>query len=211
MAEVNTEVLVRAITDAERYHRGQLRKGTEIPYLSHLLGVCSIVLDVGGTETEAVAALLHDAAEDVQLPDYTGADVLAEIAVRYGDEVERIVSECSDALAVPGEPKAPWRQRKEDYIRRLRDADASTMLVSAADKLHNLRSMQEELREAGDEFWDRFSAPRPKRESTLWNYGALYAVYVDPASPADPRRAHITAEMARLLDALGSPVPPPLR
>jgi (p)ppGpp synthase/HD superfamily hydrolase len=204
MAEVRTEILVRAIAEAERYHHGQLRKGTQIPYLSHLLGVCTIVLDVGGTETEAVAALLHDAAEDVQLPDYTGADVLAEIALHFGDEVERIVNECSDALALPDQPKAPWRTRKEDYIARLRTAKGPTMLVSAADKLHNLRSMHDELQGAGEDFWERFSAPRPKRQSTLWNYRALYDVYVDPASPADPRRARITAEIARLLRELGT-------
>lgn len=195
--------LSRAVADAEHYHRGQVRKGTAIPYMSHLLAVCGLVLEAGGTQTEAIAALLHDAAEDAELPGLGADDVLTAIRVRHGDDVERIVRACSDALPAAGAGKGPWRTRKERYIAHLRTADASTLLVSAADKLHNLRCIYSDWHRIGDAIFERFSAPGDKRATTLWYYRSLYDVYADESTTPDPRRAYLTAPMSALLTNLG--------
>jgi len=179
--------------DAESYHHEQKRKGGDIPYVSHLLSVCSLVLEAGGTETEAIAALLHDAVEDAG-----GPPVLAAILRDYGPEVAAIVEHCSDAAPERGERKAPWMQRKQDYIERLRTADASTLLVSAADKLHNLRTIQADC-ERGEPVFERFSAPADKRANTLWYYQSLFDIYADPAAAPDPRRTHLTKPLGVLL------------
>ena len=192
-----------AVADAERYHRGQLRKGTHVPYVSHLLAVCSLVLEAGGSDVEATAALLHDAVEDVQIPNMSGTEVLAEIGARHGDAVAHIVKACSDDFAVPGQPKKPWRERKDRYIARLSDPDesGSVLLVSAADKLHNLRSIYAEWQQVGDAVWDRFSAPRPRRDSSLWYYRSLYNVYAARAQ-RDERLLTLIQPMGRLLREL---------
>lgn len=191
---------MRALLDAEHYHHEQARKGTDIPYISHPLAVCSLVLEAGGTETEAIAALLHDAAEDA---DAGGELILRAIEANYDAEVATIVSECSDALPGKGEEKPPWLKRKQTYISRLRDAGASSMLVSAADKLHNLRAIYSDFQELGDRIWNRFNAPEPKKEHVLGYYGSLQGVYVDSESPRDPRRKRITDAVADLLTSLG--------
>jgi (p)ppGpp synthase/HD superfamily hydrolase len=184
----------QALTEAEHYHHDQMRKGTNIPYFSHLLAVCSLVLEAGGTETEAIAALLHDAPEDAG-----GAPVLAAIVQNFGAAVGAIVRACSDALPLKGEAKPGWRDRKEAYISHLHTADASTMLVSAADKLHNLRAIQSDYRYLGDAIFERFSAPENKRSNVLWYYHSLYDVYVDERSPQDPRRDHLSIALAEIL------------
>jgi len=189
---------LRALLDAEHYHHDQLRKGTDIPYVSHLLGVCSIVLEAGGTETEAIAALLHDAPEDAG-----GKPILDAIKANFGTEVATIVEECSDALPTKGEKKAAWPEQKRTYIEHLSGAGASTMLVSAADKLHNLRAIYSDFGQIGDAVWQRFSAPDPKREHTLWYYCALKDVYASDESPRDPRRMATTDALTDLLDRLG--------
>lgn len=143
-------------------HREQVRKGTDIPYISHLLAVSALVIESGGTEDEAIAALLHDAAED-----QGGRKVLAEIAQRYGAEVARIVAGCTDAWITP---KPPWRERKEKYLAHLQDADSSVLRVSCADKVHNARAVANDLAAVGTALWDRF---RGKREGTLWYYRSL--------------------------------------
>jgi (p)ppGpp synthase/HD superfamily hydrolase len=160
---VLSATFVAALVDAERYHHFQVRKSTNIPYFSHLMVVSGLVLDAGGSETEAIAALLHDAPEDCG-----GAPVLAEIEAKFGSDVGAIVAGCSDAFPLVGEEKPPFRARKEAYIAHLRGASASTMLVSAADKLHNLRSIQADYDVVGDAIFDRFSAPVPKRQNVLW-------------------------------------------
>lgn len=160
-----------ALDTAHRLHTGQVRKGTAIPYVSHLLGASAIAIEHGATEDEAIAALLHDAIEDVQ-PIET-----ARAAVRsFGPEVERIVLACTDATT---HPKPPWRARKEAYIAHLATADASVLLVSASDKLHNARAIVDDLRVIGQKVWDRFN---PEADS-LWYYRALVRVYrANPAS-----------------------------
>jgi GTP pyrophosphokinase len=139
-----------------------MRKATEIPYLAHLLGVASIALEYGANEDEAIAALLHDAVEDAG-----GAERLEDIRRRFGEAVAKIVDECSDTDEIP---KPPWRERKEKYIEHVTHASKSAQLVSAADKLHNARSILKDYRAVGEALWSRFNGGR---EGTLWYYRAL--------------------------------------
>ncbi len=155
-----------ALTFATRLHAGQLRKGTRVPYIAHLLAVAGIVLDYGGAETEAIAALLHDAVED-----QGGPPTREEIRQRFGAEVAAIVDGCSDT---DQEPKPPWQARKEAYLADLPHESASVRLVSAADKLHNARDILAAYRSLGEALWGRFNGGR---EGTLWYYRALVRVY----------------------------------
>jgi (p)ppGpp synthase/HD superfamily hydrolase len=152
----------QALLFATRKHAGQHRKGTTVPYVAHLLSVAGLVLEAGGNEDLAIAALLHDVVEDCG-----GAPVLKEVRRRFGKRVAHVVDGCTDTAL---DPKPPWQQRKENYLKHLRTADADTRLVSAADKLHNVRSIVASYREISDRVWERF---RGKRDGTLWYYRAL--------------------------------------
>jgi (p)ppGpp synthase/HD superfamily hydrolase len=154
--------LLRAFQFAAKKHAGQTRKASSIPYLAHLMGVASLVLEYGGDEDMAIAALLHDVVEDCG-----GEPVLKEVRRKFGSRVAKIVDGCTDSDT---DPKPPWRWRKETYIRHLKSADAETRLVSAADKLNNVRSILSDYREVGELIWERFSGGR---EGTLWYYRAL--------------------------------------
>jgi (p)ppGpp synthase/HD superfamily hydrolase len=151
-----------AFAFAAEKHAGQTRKASTIPYIAHLMGVASLVLEFGGDEDMAIAALLHDVVEDCG-----GAPMLKEVRRKFGRRVAKIVDGCTDSDI---EPKPPWRERKESYIRHLKDADADTRLVSAADKLNNVRSILADYREVGEAVWERFNG---RREGTLWYYRAL--------------------------------------
>jgi GTP pyrophosphokinase len=151
-----------ALVLATRLHAGQRRKGTAIPYIAHLLGVTSIVLENGGDEDEAIAALLHDAVED-----QGGAATREEIRRRFGDMVVAIVDGCTDTEVMP---KPPWRRRKEAYIEHIRQAPTAVRLVSAADKLHNARTILADYRVLGDALWQRFTGGK---EGTLWYYRSI--------------------------------------
>ena len=153
---------IRAFTFAAQKHAKQTRKASTIPYLAHLMGVASLVLEAGGAEELAIAALLHDVVEDCG-----GVPMLKEVRRRFGKRVAKIVDECTDAYT---EPKPPWRERKELYIARLKHADADSRLVSAADKLNNVRSILSDYREIGERVWERFNGGR---EGTLWYYRTL--------------------------------------
>jgi len=155
-----------ALAFAAHLHEGQKRKGTQIPYVAHLLIVAGLVLEYGGTEDEAIAALLHDAVED-----QGGRATLHRIQRRFGSAVAGIVEACSDTDV---EPKPEWRQRKEQYLSHLSQASASVKLVSAADKLHNATAILRDYRNLGEEVWKRFSGGK---EGTLWNYRALVKAY----------------------------------
>ena len=150
---------------AAEKHASQTRKKTDVPYISHLMSVASLVLEAGGGEDEGVAALLHDVVEDCG-----GHPVLEEIRQRFGDRVANIVEGCTDAYTIP---KPPWKQRKLDYLEVLRRADEDIRLVSAADKLHNVRSILADYRREGDSVWERFSG---RRDGTLWYYRAVLDV-----------------------------------
>jgi (p)ppGpp synthase/HD superfamily hydrolase len=156
-----------ALTYAAQLHRTQLRKGGDIPYLGHLLSVSSLVLEGGGSETQAIAGLLHDAVED-----QGGPPILDEIRQKFGADVATIVEQCSDTDVVP---KPPWEQRKQNYIDHLGEADADTILVSLADKLDNARAIVRDLRYVGPQLWERFSVHDPNKH--LWYYQSLLAVY----------------------------------
>ena len=153
---------LKAFSFAARKHARQTRKASTIPYLAHLMGVASLVLEAGGDEDLAIAALLHDVVEDCG-----GVPMLKEVRRRFGARVAKIVDGCTDAYT---EPKPPWRERKERYITRLKNEDADTRLVSAADKLNNIRSILSDYRAIGEAIWSRFNGGR---DGTLWYYRAL--------------------------------------
>ena len=167
------EKLEEALGYAARVHRDQVRKGSSVPYVTHLLAVAAIVGENGGTEEEVIAALLHDAPED-----RGGEARLAEIRERFGDEVADIVAGNTDTFE---DPKPPWRERKEAYVAHVAHAPRSVRLVSAADKLHNARSVLADLRSLGEDLWPRFNGGK---EGTLWYYRALVEAF-ETAGP-DP-------------------------
>jgi (p)ppGpp synthase/HD superfamily hydrolase len=153
---------LKAFLFAAEKHKGQVRKASTIPYIAHLMGVASLALEYGGDEDMAIAALLHDVVEDC-----SGTPMSKEVKRRFGSRVAKIVEGCTDSY---GDPKPPWRERKENYLLHLKDADAETRLVSAADKLNNVRSILSDYREVGESIWTRFNGGR---EGTLWYYRAL--------------------------------------
>jgi GTP pyrophosphokinase len=161
-----SERIIDAMAAAAQIHGTQRRKGTEIPYLSHLLGTCSIALEYGANEDDAIAALLHDAIEDGRPTAAARATVWS-----FGDEVGRIVEACTDADT---QPKPPWRPRKEAYLASLEKKDHSVLLVSASDKLHNARSIVRDRRGVGEKVWDRFKV---QKSDTLWYYRSLVVAY----------------------------------
>src|SRR5947209_3264912 len=150
-----------ALIFSTRLHASQSRKGSATPYIAHLLAVTALVLENGGDEDEAIAALLHDAVED-----QGGAATREEIRWRFGNRIVEIVDGCTDA---EGMPKPPWRPRKEAFIARLREAPASVRLVVAADKLHNARTVLADYRLLGESLWQRFTGGK---NGTLWYYRA---------------------------------------
>ena len=163
--------LSKRFSDAFEYtfhlHAGQKRKGTTVPYISHLMGVASLVLEHGGGEDEAIAGLLHDAVED-----QGGKDTLEAIHTLFGPNVAAIVDGCSDSFTIP---KPPWRERREEYIRHLQQTkNESIRLVSAADKLHNARAIVADYRQLKEELWKRFNVGK---DDQLWYYGELVKVF----------------------------------
>lgn len=177
-----------ALRFAARLHAAQVRKGTSVPYMAHLLGVTGIALEHGANEDEAIAALLHDAVED-----QGGAPMLRQIRERFGDAVAEIVAGCTDADTLP---KPPWRARKEAYIDHLRCAPVSVRLISASDKLHNARSILKDFREVGDSLWGRFTGGR---EGTLWYYRALVEAFREHGStPLIEELDRVVTEIERL-------------
>jgi (p)ppGpp synthase/HD superfamily hydrolase len=148
-----------ALTYVAALHANQRRKVSGEPYLAHLLAVTAIVLEHGGNEDEAIAALLHDAVED-----QGGTATLEEIRRRFGATVAEIVEGCSDTMV---SPKPPWRERKEAHVAHLREASPSVRLVVAADKLHNVASLVREYRRRGESLWPIFHGGR---DGTLWYY-----------------------------------------
>ncbi|MCC5660213.1 HD domain-containing protein [Nostoc sp. XA010] len=157
-----SERFTTALTYATQLHANQVRKGSGVPYVAHLLGVASIALEYGANEDEAIAALLHDAIED-----QGGAATREEIRDRFGDNVTAIVDGCTDADTTP---KPPWRHRKEAYIGHISTASPSVLLVSLADKLYNAQSILKDYRVLGESLWERFHGGK---EGTLWYYRAL--------------------------------------
>lgn len=157
-----------ALAFANEKHADQGRKGSNDPYIGHLLAVCSLVIEDGGSEEEAIAALLHDVAED-----QGGEPMLAEVETRFGPTVRRIVAACSDTFETP---KPDWNTRKRDYVATMPDKQPDELRVSLADKVHNARSILFDFRKEGDGLWERF---RADRRQVLWYYRALADVFVE--------------------------------
>jgi len=156
-----------ALCYAADLHADQVRKGSGVPYVAHLLGVTSLVLEFGGTEDEAIAALLHDAVED-----QGGQQTRQRIAEKFGGNVAQIVDGCTDS---DEDPKPAWQVRKEAYIHHLEDTTPSVRLVSSCDKLFNARSILADYRVMGDQIWDRFKGG--KKDGTLWYYQSLVSQF----------------------------------
>jgi (p)ppGpp synthase/HD superfamily hydrolase len=186
-----TDRFPRAFAMASEVHATQLRKGTDTPYIAHLMSVAALVLEHGGGEDAAIAALLHDAVEDSG----DGEGIAKAIRAEFGDHVADVVLACSDAIGQAGQPKAPWRERKASYIAHLaRERDPDVLLVSACDKLHNARSIVADLREIGPALWERFSQHDPAAH--LWYYRSLAACYTS----RDLRQ--LRAELNRVIDQM---------
>jgi (p)ppGpp synthase/HD superfamily hydrolase len=158
--------LQHAFRYAAGKHAGQTRKQSAVPYLSHLMAVASLVLEAGGDEDMAIAALLHDVVEDCG-----GMPRLREVRKQFGLRVAKMVEGCTYSF---GEPKPEWLERKKDYLREVKHADVNTRLVSASDKLHNVRTILADYRQHGEAIWARFTG---KKEGTLWYYRALSNEY----------------------------------
>jgi (p)ppGpp synthase/HD superfamily hydrolase len=161
-----TQRFKEALDYALELHGDQQRKGSDTPYVAHLLAVASLVLEDGGDEEQAIAALLHDAPED-----QGGRETLEAIRQRFGDRVADIVHGCTDTYETP---KPPWRQRKEDYLEHLKIAPVEVRRVSLADKLHNARSILTDLLRSGEDVWERFNGGK---DGTLWYYRSLLVVF----------------------------------
>jgi (p)ppGpp synthase/HD superfamily hydrolase len=155
-----------ALLYACQLHADQKRKQSSVPYIAHLLGVTSIVLEDGGSEDEAIAALLHDAVED-----QGGLHTLDEIRAKFGAHVADIVLAVSDSYSVP---KLPWRARKTAYIKSIENAPPSAVRVSLADKVYNAHSTLQDVRAHGDAAWEKFNGGK---EGTIWYYDELIAAF----------------------------------
>ena len=174
-----------ALVYAHNLHRHQPRKGRDIPYIGHLLGVASLVLENGGDEDLAIAALLHDAVED-----QGGLPRRDEIADKYGKRVAEIVMGCTDSDVVDPFQKLPWCDRKVAYIAHVRnEADGEVRLVSLADKVHNARAILTDHHESGDPCFERFSG---RKDGTLWYYRSLVEAFAHAEA-----RAHDDSEQGR--------------
>jgi (p)ppGpp synthase/HD superfamily hydrolase len=184
----------KGLSYAFETHRHDERKSSGIPYFSHLMSVSALVLEHGGNEDESIGALLHDAAED-----HGGVEQLAKIIEEFGPDVGHIVEGCSDSLEAEDVQKAPWRERKERYVAHLRElieaGDMSVVLVSAADKLHNARSILADVLQTGDAVYTQFAG---KKNGTLWYYRALADTY----ALVPGRHTPMAIELARIVDLL---------
>jgi len=184
-----TERIGRALALAVKAHAGQKRKGTEIPYLAHPMGVASIALDHGADEDQAIAALLHDAVED-------GGEHFAEIIrEQFGDRVADIVAGCTDGVPDASGVKEAWLPRKERYIAHLRESSDDVLLVSGSDKLHNARAIVEDLLNVGRSVFDRFTATPVQ---TIWYYETLSVIFTERATPIAKSLSETVRRMKQL-------------
>jgi len=164
-----------ALQFASGLHHDQARKGGSVPYIAHLMGVCALVLEAGGDEDQAIAALLHDSVED-----QGGLATLETIRHLFGQRVAAAVESCSDSTVSDPTKKLPWRERKEKYLAHLRSANKDSLIVGAADKLHNARAVLTDYRQIGEELWSRFSVPKAEQ---FWYYGALVEAFRQTTAP----------------------------
>jgi|HubBroStandDraft_6_1064221.scaffolds.fasta_scaffold20972_4 (p)ppGpp synthase/HD superfamily hydrolase len=185
----------QALVYAADAHKDQARKGTEVPYIAHVLAVAALALENSANEDEAIAALLHDTVEDCG-----GLPRLADVRERFGPAVADIVMGCSDSTETP---KPPWKERKQSYLHELDAASPSVLLVSACDKLHNVRSLLVSVRNDGEAAWARFKGGK---EGTLWYYRAALATL--KRCGVSPRLTHeLEISLEELHRAVNSTVP----
>lgn len=177
-----------ALGYAAAHHRHQIRKGSGIPYIAHLLAVAALAIEHGADEDEAIAAVLHDVIEDQGVS-------AAELTKLFGERVAAIVQGCSDTDVVP---KPPWRERKERYIAHVRHAPPSVKLVSMCDKLHNARSILADYRELREGVWERFTGGR---DGTLWYYRELVGAYAGGPPRLLEELVAVVAEIEKLASA----------
>jgi (p)ppGpp synthase/HD superfamily hydrolase len=186
---VLTDRFAEAAKWAAQIHNDHVRKGSNVPYVSHLFAVASLVLEDGGDEDQAIAALLHDAVEDDKA-------TLDEVRARFGDEVAAIVDACSDTLV---NPKPPWRERKQHYIAHLNDPHTTdaALRVSNADKVHNARCILADYRAVGDDLWHRFNQDARSAEAQLWYYEQLAKAFTQrrPGNPLATELASLVAQL----------------
>ena len=175
----------KALNYSFRLHKNQVRKGTGLPYFAHILSTAALVIEDGGSEDEAIAALLHDAVED-----QGGLPILKEIQDLFGERVAVIVDGCTDAYV---QPKPEWRIRKENYLKKLIDEDSGTRRVSLADKVHNARSLLDLLYKEGDQAWSRFNGGK---EGTIWYYQSLVEIFRKTGT------GRMTDELAKIVDEI---------
>jgi (p)ppGpp synthase/HD superfamily hydrolase len=190
-----TERFTRAVDMARTIHKDDVRKGTKIPYLAHLLSVAAIVLEHGGSEDDAIAALLHDTAED-----HGGRQTIESIRAEFGAGVADVVEACSDTLVADRLDKEPWWDRKVAYLDKLAHEPQAVVLVSAADKLHNARAVLTDYRQIGDELWGRFNK-QAGLMGAIWYYTRLSEEITARLSGAQAEP--LAEELRSVVDAIG--------
>jgi GTP pyrophosphokinase len=178
-----------ALQFASALHHEQARKGSNVPYVAHLMSVCGLVLEAGGDEDQAIAALLHDAVED-----QGGLPTLETIRRLFGERVADTVEACSDSTSSDPGSKPPWRQRKEAFLQHLRTATPDTLLVSAADKLHNARTILADHRAIGEQVWSRFKV---QKVDQLWYYRSVVSILQERGAAA-----HLVDELQEIIGEL---------
>ena len=166
MTSILTARFEDALVFTAQLHAQQYRKGSQIPYIAHLLSVSALVIEAGGDEELAIAALLHDAVED-----QGGLETLVIIRQRFGNRVADIVDSCSDSYTMP---KPAWKTRKENYLDKMQTSSQEVRLVSLADKLHNARNTLRDLRKENEMVWDKFNGGKT---GTLWYYRSLIEIF----------------------------------
>lgn len=184
-----TDRFEAALVYANRLHYHQTRKVGDIPYITHLLSVTALVLEDGGDEDEAIAAVLHDAVED-----QGGKETREQIRQRFGERVAAIVDGCTESDT---HPKPPWRDRKLRYIEQLRQGSPSVRRVALADKLHNARSLLRDYRRHGEKIWSAFTGGKAQ---TLWYYRSILTLYQPTDSPLVGELAQVVGELERLAE-----------
>jgi (p)ppGpp synthase/HD superfamily hydrolase len=190
MAPALTDRFLDAVAMAQEVHGRSRRTGTEIPYMAHLLVVTGLVLEDGGDEDQAIAALLHDSVEDVG-----GRPLLERIERTFGPRVAEIVEGCSDSI--DGEDEGPWIERKRRYLEHLQEvSDDGVLRVSLADKVHNARSLVRDYRCEGNALWERFQ--EKTAEDQLWYYGGLLEFFTRR------RPGPLTEDLHRAVDELAA-------
>lgn len=191
-----SDPLVRSLAVAGYYHGTQKRKGTKIPYMSHLMTVSAIVMEAGGTQDQQVAAVLHDAVEDTRA-------TVPDVRRLFGPEVAAIVRACSDTEVLP---KPPWLARKQRYIRHLQRVHDDVLLVSLADKVHNARSILADYRREGPKLWTRFNKDAKGAAGQLWYYRSLVGAFALRRQDLAPKARYLVAELAGIVADLEAEV-----